>query len=72
MHQDISVGNILITEDINGHLGGILIDWDLCQSVENLTKGSGPVERIVRQVVSNGISVLTILTGNIAVHLREP
>ncbi|KAK0235334.1 hypothetical protein EDD85DRAFT_72906 [Armillaria nabsnona] len=45
MHQDISVGNILITEDINGHLGGILIDWDLCQSVDNLTTGSGSVER---------------------------
>ncbi|KAK0495561.1 hypothetical protein EDD18DRAFT_1169871 [Armillaria luteobubalina] len=46
MHQDISVGNILITQDINGHLGGILIDWDLCQSIDNLTKGSGSVERI--------------------------
>lgn len=58
MHQDVSVGNILITEDINGHLGGILIDWDLCQLVDNLTKGSGSVERTVRQVVLNRISIL--------------
>ncbi|KAK0495542.1 hypothetical protein EDD18DRAFT_1392243 [Armillaria luteobubalina] len=45
MHQDISVGNVLITEDINGHLGGILIDWDLCQLTDKITKGSNSVER---------------------------
>ncbi|KAK0217057.1 hypothetical protein IW262DRAFT_1276430, partial [Armillaria fumosa] len=45
MHQDISIGNILITEDINGHLGGILIDWDLCQLTDKITKGSKSVER---------------------------
>ncbi len=34
VHQDISVGNILITEGTDGQLGDIVIDWDLCQSLE--------------------------------------
>ncbi|KAK0186650.1 hypothetical protein F5146DRAFT_1227254 [Armillaria mellea] len=61
MHQDISVGNILITEDINGYLGGILIDWDLCQSVDNLTKGPGSVERTIRQGTWEFISANLLL-----------
>ncbi|PBK71308.1 hypothetical protein ARMSODRAFT_933988 [Armillaria solidipes] len=61
MHQDISVGNILITEDVNGHLGGILVDWNLCQSVDNLTKGSGSVERTIRQGTWQFISAKLLL-----------
>ncbi|KAK0186680.1 hypothetical protein F5146DRAFT_935727, partial [Armillaria mellea] len=45
MHQDISVGNILITEDTDGTLGGILIDWDLCQSLEKLSDKYRCIER---------------------------
>lgn len=63
MHQDISVGNISITEDTNGHLGGILIDWDLCQSVDNLTKGSGSVERTVRKAVLNHLDTKLFSQG---------
>ncbi|KAG7440550.1 uncharacterized protein BT62DRAFT_581245 [Guyanagaster necrorhizus] len=45
MHRDISVGNILITEDCNGHIGGILIDWDLSKSIKDLNKGPRSIER---------------------------
>ncbi|KAK0495533.1 hypothetical protein EDD18DRAFT_1254496 [Armillaria luteobubalina] len=52
MHQDISVGNILITEDINGHLGGILIDWDLCQLTGQNHKGIGTFRQGTWQFIS--------------------
>ncbi|KAK0495504.1 hypothetical protein EDD18DRAFT_244752 [Armillaria luteobubalina] len=45
MHQDISVGNTLITEDTDGKPGGILIDWDLCQSLEKLNVKHRSIER---------------------------
>ncbi|KAK0443476.1 hypothetical protein EV421DRAFT_519174 [Armillaria borealis] len=63
MHQDISVGNILITEDINGHLGGILIDWDLRQLADKITKGSESVERRVHQVVLNNLDTKLFSQG---------
>lgn len=45
MHQDISVGNVLITEDTNGKLGSILVDWDLCQSLEKLNDENTSIKR---------------------------
>jgi len=42
LHRDISVGNILITT-----AGGLLIDWDLCKHVRDLTKAARQSERTV-------------------------
>lgn len=46
LHQDISVGNILITEDSNGTTSGILIDWDLCQMLDTCSNDARPKDRI--------------------------
>jgi RIO-like serine/threonine protein kinase len=43
LHRDISAGNIILTEDGKG----LLIDWDLCNRVENLAKGGRLSERTV-------------------------
>jgi RIO-like serine/threonine protein kinase len=39
LHRDISAGNIILTDDGKG----LLIDWDLCNRVENLAKGERTV-----------------------------
>jgi serine/threonine protein kinase len=43
LHRDISAGNIILTDDGNG----LLIDWDLCNRVENLAKVGRLSERTV-------------------------
>jgi RIO-like serine/threonine protein kinase len=43
LHCDISVGNIILTDDGKG----LLIDWDLCNRVENLVKVGRLSERMV-------------------------
>ena len=43
LHRDISVGNILITND--GH--GLLIDWDLSKYIKDLAMGARQGERSV-------------------------
>ncbi|KAK0217046.1 hypothetical protein IW262DRAFT_1464083 [Armillaria fumosa] len=45
MHRDISVGNILITRDSRGRVGGILIDWDLSKSSKSPNQGARTLER---------------------------
>jgi RIO-like serine/threonine protein kinase len=49
LHRDISVGNILITEDGRG----ILIDWDLCKRVKSLVNGARQSERSVRSLFAD-------------------
>ncbi|KAK0482265.1 hypothetical protein IW261DRAFT_1026447 [Armillaria novae-zelandiae] len=46
LHQDISVGNVLIMEDSNGTTSRILIDWDLCQMLDKCSSDARPKERI--------------------------
>jgi RIO-like serine/threonine protein kinase len=43
LHRDISAGNIILTDDGKG----LLIDWDLCNRVENLAKVGRLSERTV-------------------------
>jgi hypothetical protein len=44
LHHDISVGNILITND--GH--ELLVNWDLCEHVKDLAVTTRQSERTVR------------------------
>jgi serine/threonine protein kinase len=48
LHCDISAGNIIITDK-----GSLLIDWDLCNQVENLENGARQSQYTVSQLLPN-------------------
>jgi len=70
LHRDVSVGNILITDEGRG----LLIDWDMCKHVRDLPEAARQSERtvsfLVRTILAPVLSSLST-QGNLAVHLCD-
>ena len=65
LHQDISLGNIIITE--NGR--GILIDWDFAHTLSDYPPKGFVVSYSF--LILSGVRSLTIPEGDMAIHVRD-
>jgi hypothetical protein len=64
LHRDISVGNILFTEDNKG----MLIDWDLCANMDTVA-ARRPTRTASRGFIHDAIRMLICYLGNVAIHV---
>jgi serine/threonine protein kinase len=67
LHRDISVGNILITDEGKG----LLIDWDLCLNLNNDRASARRPDRTVSTYISAIDPILSMSLGNVAVYVSR-
>ena len=67
LHRDISVGNILITDEGKG----LLIDWDLCLNLNNDRASARRPDRTVSAYIFAISMFLTVSLGNVAVYVSR-
>ena len=67
LHRNISVGNILITDEGKG----LLINWDLCLNLNNDRASARRPDRTVSAYIFAISMFLTVSLGNVAVYVSR-